>query len=282
MKYTTVITASLLAATALARPHGSTISERAARRAAAGRKTHPKIPSTGTSDGIQAPAAPNSTVQYSQNWAGAVLTAPPAGSTFDSVSAQFTVPTVAPPSSATGSGSWSAAAWVGIDGDTYGKAILQAGIDFTATRGAGDAVQQSYDAWYEWYPAVSHDFSGISMKAGDTISVACTSSSSSKGVCKIDNLTNKQSVSKTMSAPSATATLGGKNAEWIVEDFEQGGSLVPLAKFADVTFSNCQATAGGQNVGTTGATMIDIRQSGKVETAVKIPSGSSIVVSSLD
>ena len=282
MKYTAVITASLLAATTLARPHGSTVSERAARRAAAGRKTHPKIPSTGASAGIEAPAAPNSTVQYSSNWSGAVLTAPPAGSTFDSVSTQFTVPTVAPPSSASGSGSWSAAAWVGIDGDTYGKAILQAGIDFTATRGDGDAVEQSYDAWYEWYPAVSHDFSGISMKAGDTMSVTCTSSSPSKGVCKIDNLTNKQSVSKTMTAPSAKATLGGQNAEWIVEDFEQGGSLVPLAKFSDVTFTNCQASAGGKTVGTTGATVIDIRQGKKIETDVKIPSGSSVVVSSLD
>ena len=282
MKYT-ILTASFLAATALARPHGSTVSERAARRAAEGRKTHPKIPSVGNSNGIAGPTATNGSTQYSQNWSGAVLTAPPAGQTFDSVSAQFVVPTVAPPSSATGAGSWSAAAWVGIDGDTYGKAILQAGIDFTAKRsGNSDQVTTHYDAWYEWFPAVSHDFTGITMQAGDTMQVTCTSSSSSQGVCKIDNLSNKQSVSKTMSAPSASATLGGKNAEWIVEDFEQGSKLVPLAKFGDVTFSNCQATAGGQNVGTNGATVIDIRQGGKIETSVSIESGSTVKVSSLD
>lgn len=280
MKYT-LFTASLLAATALARPHGSTLSERAARRAAQGRKTHPFIPSAGGA-GIDGPTATNGSVQYSQNWSGAVLTAPPASTTFDSVSAQFNVPAVSPPSSASGAGSWSAAAWVGIDGDTYGKAILQAGIDFTATRGSGGQVSQSYDAWYEWYPAVSHDFSGISMKEGDTIQVTCTSTSSSAGSCQVENLSNQQKVSKTLSAPSASATLGGKNAEWIVEDFEQGSSLVPLAKFADVTFTNAQATAGGQNVGTSGAQVIDIRQSNKVETSVKINSGSSITVSSLD
>ncbi|KAI4150419.1 MAG: hypothetical protein LQ340_004088 [Diploschistes diacapsis] len=278
MKYS-IITASLLAATAFARPHGSAVSERAARRAVQGRKTHPLIPATGTTD---APANAANTTSYSTNWSGAVLTAPPAGTTFDSVSAQFTVPSVAPPSSASGAGSWSAAAWVGIDGDTYGKAILQAGIDFTATRASGGGVSQSYHAWYEWYPAVSHDFSGITMKAGDTISVSCTSSSPSQGVCKIENTSNGQTVSKTMSAPSATATLGGKNAEWIVEDFEQGSSLVPLAHFGDVTFSNAQASAGGQTVGLNGAQMIDIRQSGKVETSVQILSGSSLKVSSLD
>ena len=280
MKYT-VITASLLAVTAVARPHGSTVSERAARRAAQGRKTHPFIPATGTTDGIDAPQGGNAT-QFSTNWSGAVLTAPPAGSTFNAVSAQFVVPTVEPPSSASGSGSWSASAWVGIDGDTYGKAILQAGIDFTATRKGGGNVETTYDAWYEWFPDVSHDFSGISMKAGDTISMSCTSSSSSQGVCKLENTSNGQSVSKTMSAPSAKATLGGQNAEWIVEDFESGSNLVPLAKFGDATFTGCQATAGGKTVGLNGATKINIKQSGKVETAVKINSASSLTVTSLD
>ena len=281
MKYT-ILTASLLAASALARPHGSTISERAARRAAEGRKTHPFIPSSNSnSKTVEGSQAANGT-QFSTNWSGAVLTAPPPGTTFNAVSATFTVPTVAPPSSAKGSGSWSAAAWVGIDGDTYGKAILQAGIDFTASRGSGGNVETSYDAWYEWFPAVSHDFSGISMKAGDKINMECTSSSPSKGVCKLENQSNGQSVSKTMSAPSAGATLAGKNAEWIVEDFEQGGSLVPLAKFGDGTFTGCQATAGGKNVGLNGATVINIKQSGKVETAVKINSASSVTVTSLD
>lgn len=52
-------------------------------------------------------------VEYSSNWAGAVLI----GTGFTSVTGTFTVPT---PTTA-GSGS----AWVGIDGDTCGTAILQ-------------------------------------------------------------------------------------------------------------------------------------------------------------
>jgi hypothetical protein len=68
-------------------------------------------------------------VQYSNNWAGAVLTAPPSGQTFNAVSGQFTVPTASAPSGE--SGTYSTSIWVGIDGDTYGNAILQSGIDVT-------------------------------------------------------------------------------------------------------------------------------------------------------
>lgn len=51
--------------------------------------------------------------------------------TFKTVSGTFTVPTPREPSG--GSGSHSSSAWVGIDGDTCGNAILQTGIDFTVS-----------------------------------------------------------------------------------------------------------------------------------------------------
>ena len=50
----------------------------------------------------------------------------------------FTVPTPREPSGA--SGTHSASAWVGIDGDTCGNAILQTGVDFNVN---GNSV--SYD-----------------------------------------------------------------------------------------------------------------------------------------
>ena len=50
------------------------------------------------------------------------------------MTATFTVPT---PSAGTGSGdSYSASAWVGIDGDTCSTAILQTGVDFTYSDGS--------------------------------------------------------------------------------------------------------------------------------------------------
>ena len=49
--------------------------------------------------------------------------------TWKSVTGTFTVPT---PSGSSGA----ASAWVGIDGDTCGNAILQTGVDFTISNGA--------------------------------------------------------------------------------------------------------------------------------------------------
>jgi Peptidase A4 family len=56
---------------------------------------------------------------YSSNWGGAVIKAPPAGQTFNAVSGAFTVPTPSIPSNGMGTGeAFAAAVWVGIDGDT--------------------------------------------------------------------------------------------------------------------------------------------------------------------
>lgn len=102
------------------------------------RKSHPKIaadaPTSGTVNA--------SNVEYSENWAGAVIIS----SEITSVTAEITVPSV---SSASGSssGEQCASAWVGIDGDTCETAILQTGIDFCIEDG-----ETAYDAWYEWYP----------------------------------------------------------------------------------------------------------------------------------
>lgn len=124
MKLTTLTNALLLAGTVAAAP-GT-----AMRRARATRQSKPMIPV----DGLTALSGPNNThVEYSGNWAGAVLV----GTGYTSVTGTFTVPTP----TTDGSGS----AWVGIDGDTCGTAILQTGIDWTKS---GSRI--TYDAWYEW------------------------------------------------------------------------------------------------------------------------------------
>jgi hypothetical protein len=167
--------------------------------------------------------------------------------------------------------------WVGIDGDTYGNAILQAGVDVTVN----DDGSQSYDSWYEWYPDNAHDFSTnqFSFTAGDIISISITSSSDSTGTAVLENLSSGQSVTQQLSAPSSSSTLGGQNAEWIVEDFESGSSLVSFADFGTVVFSNCVASTGSESVGTDGATIIEIEDSnGNVLTDVSIPSSSEVQV----
>ncbi|MCJ1395126.1 hypothetical protein MMC18_008007 [Xylographa bjoerkii] len=258
----------LFTTTILARPHS-----RAERRATRTLKSQPLIPYTGPAGPDPVPDSSN--VQYSDNWSGAVLTAPPAGQTFNAVSGTFTVPTVSPPSGA-GSGSWASSAWVGIDGDTYGNAILQTGIDFTVTK-SGGSTSQSFQAWYEWYPNDAFNFA-MDVSAGDVIALSVVSSSASAGTVTIKNVSSGASVSKALKAPGSGSHLGGQNAEWIVEDFEEGGSLVALSNFGTVTFTDCVAKTSSEKLGLSGATIIDIKQSGKVETSVTVESSSSVQI----
>ncbi|KAH9940060.1 aspergillopepsin [Epithele typhae] len=260
----TVLSQLLLAASALAVPTSSErFASRAARRAAGlNRQSRPKI----ASSGLSAEFTNSSNVDYSSNWSGAVLVASTA--TYKSVTGTFTVPSPKEPSG--GSGEHSASAWVGIDGDTCGTAILQTGLDFTIS---GSSV--SYDAWYEWYPDYAYDFSGISFSSGDTVTVTVTATSKTAGTAKITNVSTGKSVSHSF---SGQPSLCEYNAEWIVEDFEEGSSLVPFANFGTVTFTNAKATTNsGSTVTPSGSDLIDIEQNGKVLTSVST-SGSTVTV----
>nr|UOW65849.1 acid protease 1 [Monilinia polystroma]UOW65850.1 acid protease 1 [Monilinia polystroma]UOW65851.1 acid protease 1 [Monilinia polystroma]UOW65852.1 acid protease 1 [Monilinia polystroma]UOW65853.1 acid protease 1 [Monilinia polystroma] len=199
-------------------------------------------------------------VSYSSNWAGAVLV----GTGYTSVTGTFTAPT---PSTA-GSGS----AWVGIDGDTCGTAILQTGIDWTKS---GNSI--SYDAWYEWYPDYAYDFSGISISAGDSIKVTVTATSKTAGSATVENLTKGKSVTHTFNG-GVDGDLCEYNAEWIVEDFEEGNSLVEFANFGSVTFTDAHATKSGETVGVTGSTIIDLEQGSTVLTEVSLSGSSSVII----
>jgi len=199
--------------------------------------------------------------EYSSNWAGAVLVADSA--TYNSVTATFTVPT------ASGSDGSAASAWVGIDGDTCGSAILQTGVDFTVS-----GSDTTYDAWYEWFPDVSHDFSGISFSAGDSVQLTVTATSSTSGTAVIHNVSTGKSVSKSLTSSSA---LCQTNAEWIVEDFEEGSSLVPFADFGTVKFTGASAGTSAGSVGPSGATLMDIKQNSDVLTSVSSTSSSVTV-----
>ena len=181
----------------------------------------------------------------------------------------------------------SAAAWVGIDGDTCTSAILQTGVSFTVSESGS-----TYDgkemlgytfttrltvpftkAWYEFYPAPSFDYSGITISAGDVIKLTVTASSPYKGTVTIENLTNSERVSQNV---TSVVPLCRENAEWIVEDYEEGDSIVPFANFSTVTFTN--ATASGNGTYTpSGATIVDIQQNNQVLTSIST-NGSSVTI----
>ncbi|KAJ5782008.1 Concanavalin A-like lectin/glucanases superfamily [Penicillium paradoxum] len=267
MKITTtmILATAMLAGSSLAAP-GSGLVERLQSRGALSRQSIPaKKNGVLIKEGF-----PGGNVQYSKNWAGVVREKPPPSATYNAVSATFTVPK---PTATDDSGNMQAvSAWVGIDGDTYSKAILQTGIDAYIQDG-----QESYDAWYEWYPKSAENFD-LQLSAGDVIVAKVESFSPSEGVAIIENKSTGKSVTKTLTAPSTSATLAGQNAEWIVEDFNTGNTMVPLVNFGKVDFTGAQAKANGASYGVKHAAILDIQQNGEVKAHVNILNDSEFSV----
>ncbi|KAH8896866.1 acid proteinase [Thozetella sp. PMI_491] len=273
MKVTTIASAFLYINLALGARFTEQRRARAAKRAAeAGLRagtSGPRLPASDVDlDVIESVEAGNGTahVEYSSNWAGAVLI----GSGYKSVTGTFVVPTPKAPSGGSSSTQYAASAWVGIDGDTAQNSILQTGVDFYIQNG-----RASFDAWYEWYPDYAYTFSGITISAGDTIQVTVTATSTKAGTAVVKNVSTGKSVSHTFTGQSAA--LQELNAEWIVEDFSSGGSLVPFANFGTVTFTGATATTSSGTVGPDGSTIIDIRQNGKALTDASVTNGKVVV-----
>ncbi|EJT97836.1 hypothetical protein DACRYDRAFT_91302 [Dacryopinax primogenitus] len=253
----TLLTSALFATAALAAPSSrSRLEQRMARRSLGAHLSTPNQRITAATD-FTGPKT-EATTAYSSNWAGPVYNAN--AGTYKAVTGTFTVPTPSAPSG--GRGSYAASAWVGIDGDSCDTAILQTGLDFTIDNG-----KVSYDAWYEWYPDYAYDFSGISFSAGNEVRVTVTATSTTSGTAVIENLTTGETVTQDITSSSA---LCEQDAEWIVEDFTEGNSLVPFANFGSVAFTSAEATtSSGSTQGPSGATYIfDIEQNNKVLTSV--------------
>lgn len=122
--------------------------------------------------------------------------------------------------------------------------------------------------------ADSYDFSNFEIAAGDEIKMTVTATSTSAGSAVLENLTTGKTVKQTFSGESTP--LCEENAEWIVEDFEQGSGLVDFANFGTISFTDCSVSTGSGSVGVSGATIIDIEQNNKVLTSCST-SGSSTV-----
>ncbi|CAG8947881.1 unnamed protein product [Penicillium salamii] len=260
MKFSAFFGTALLATATIAAP----LTEQRQARRSLNRKSNPPL-KPGTTEAIRLNGTSHE--EYSSNWAGAVLI----GTGYTAVTAEFTVPTPKLPTGASSSEQYCASAWVGIDGDTCSTAILQTGIDFCIQ---GSSV--SYDAWYEWYPDYAYDFSGISISAGDVIKLTVDAKSKTTGTAVVENVTTGKSVTHTFNG-GVDGDLCEYNAEWIVEDFESNGELVPFVDFDSVTFTSASATKGGSSVGPSGATLIDIRQSSSVLTSSSVSRNSVTV-----
>ncbi|GJE96319.1 peptidase G1 domain-containing protein [Phanerochaete sordida] len=191
---------------------------------------------------------------FSSNWAGAVLNEGPG--TWFTVQGTWEVPSPGPGPFNANFGA--ASSWVGIDGDTCGNAILQTGVDMIYDNG-----KASFQAWYEWFPAFAQDFS-LLVGPGDHVTAIVEATSPTTGTAILINNSSGEEVSVQLSSASA---LCQQDAEWIVEDYQENGSMVPLANFGTVTFFSATAeTVSGELFGTASANIFDIEQGGSVLT----------------
>ena len=271
MKFLAILGALLCAHAVLAAPFTELRRERrvAKQRTRAVPNKHSLPPQNVTRANIDGPLGNSVNAQYSSNWAGAVLT----GSNYMTVTGTIVVPSPKQPSGGSSGSQYAASAWVGIDGKTCQSAILQTGVDFYV-----EDSQASFDAWYEWFPDYAYNFDGFKISAGDTIKMKVTAKSTSSGTAIIENLSTGQTASHSFSGESAN--LCETDAEWIVEDFSSGSSLVPFVDFNTVTFTDASVTTtNGTSEGVTGATILDIRQNNNVLTDCSTPGDSTVTCS---
>jgi len=197
----------------------------------------------------------------SSNWCGAAVT----GTGFTSVSGTWTIPTISRRSGQSTSSEPAISQWVGIDG--FNNAALIQGGTLSQLVGSG----QQNVAWTEMLPAASRN-TALAVGTGDSITTSVNMTSATSGTVTIRNNSRGTSIVGTVSGGTRVT---GTSAEWILEDFEEGSSLVPFAAFPTSTFTGTAIRAGGA-VTPSGATLIDIVQNSELCSATL--SGSTVSV----
>ena len=167
------------------------------------------------------------------NWSGYVAT----GTTFSSVSGNWTVPVATCPSQSP----LYASEWVGIDGYTS-LTVEQDGTDSDC-----NGTTPAYYAWYEMYPAGSFQLP-YTVAAGDPMSASVSVSGSVWTLSLTDHAAGTRYWTWSIS-PAPVSGLAQSSAEWIVERPQLcSGSCqyTSLADFGTVGFTN--GTANGSPI----------------------------------
>ena len=176
----------------------------------------------------------------SSNWAGYI--SHKNGTRFRTVRGAWTVPAV----SCTSPRSTYSAAWIGLGGyHTDAAALEQIGTESDCVHG-----RAIYEAWFELVPDQEATLPLI-VRAGDALS-ARVSVSGRDATVRLSDLTRGTTYLRTLAASAIDTT----SAEWIVEAPSQcAGSgisqcrILPLAPFADTTFTAARAVSALGHVG---------------------------------
>lgn len=176
----------------------------------------------------------------SSNWSGYAIT----GSTYNSITGSWIVPTVKPSRGNTYSSSW-----IGIDGFNNSD-LIQTGTEQDASSSG-----TSYYAWWEILPAAETTIPTMTIHPGDHMSASIKNNGNGTWTISISDTSDGQNFSTTQSYSGPA-----QSAEWIEEAPTIGGHVATLANYGQTTFD--PGTVNGTNPGLTandGGVMIQKR-----------------------
>jgi hypothetical protein len=189
--------------------------------------------------------------ETSTNWSGAYVKRPKA-EPLVSVTGEWTVPGVNPPSSAWNGkgyndGTYLCGVWVGIDGTQGTNDVMQAGTGSLCVVSGGKMTSTSFFAWTEWFSLLSVTVANYPVQVGDLIScTVCAPFGATHGTAMFNNLTTGATTSIGINPP-AGVSLAGNVAEWIVEDPSTSANVpFPFPNYGSTHFYDC--TAGSKNI----------------------------------
>jgi hypothetical protein len=189
----------------------------------------------------------------SANWCGAVNHATNANQ-IKLIHAYFQHPTCTKRSGQTYP--QAAAQWAGIDGDSWGAALLQSG---TVCKFDNATATVRNEAWWQWLPSGSFTINSLPVAPGDWFEVTIDTTTNRAGKITLSNISKGYAYTITI---SGGATLGRLDADWVVERPYYGSGLAGMPKFSDVWFQSAYATRVNGNlkeqIGIMGATQLQI------------------------
>lgn len=173
----------------------------------------------------------------STNWSGyAAVTSisNPAPDSVSNVAGTWVVPKLSK-----STGNTYSSLWVGIDGYSS-NSVEQLGTEHDWSKG-----KQNNYAWFEMYPQGSYQIVGFPVNVGDHIGASVTYQGNN--IFKLSITNHTKNVTYTVpSSYTKSSSAQRSSAEWIAEA-PYSNSVLPLAHFGIVPFSNCTATINGIN-----------------------------------
>lgn len=178
------------------------------------------------------------------NWAGYVASTNifnPTKGTVSFIQGTWVIPSIASGQAKPGT---FYAIWVGIDG-LNNNTIEQLGTAYQFTNG-----KQINYAWFEMFPKASMQIANFPVKPGDSITASVKFIGNGVGQYKLMMLNNTRKTFTVIPAAMTRSTVSPRTCcEWIVEApslcNSTSCSIVPLAHFNPITFTNCKATIKG-------------------------------------